>query len=318
MKNQYMFFSEQLFEDFDLSEFEKSDTCIPNTDVHIYEFVCVDSDTCCDDETRAKKLDSLSQRLTDTYQDAFQVISSESSQFFCRQIYPLVVSFETKLRYALYISRALYENGNVNKESFRYGNDKNKKLIEEIDFGEIYDAVFTDKDLKPSLMKEYSSNLTKADLIKRIQAINENTVWRNIVGTGYDYIENHFLDIKDFRNDVMHSHLISSNRFEIAKEVLQKANAELDRVVRDKLIVNQSGYLNEVDVVGVLNGMIRALGLAAIKMNQFANSDYSKNMAQALALFGKKLVQNQMLLNGDTEQVDDPYEADEQEENENA
>ena len=197
MKNQYMFFSEQLFEGFDLSEFEKSDTCIPNTDVHIYEFVCIDSDTCCDDEAKAKKLDSLSQHLTDTYTDSFQVISSESSQYFCRQIYPLVVSFETKLRYALYISRALYENGNVNKESFRYGNDKNKKLIEEIDFGEIYDAVFTDKDLKPSLMKEYSANLTKADLIKRIQAINENTVWRNIVGTGYDYIETHFLEIKD-------------------------------------------------------------------------------------------------------------------------
>ena len=53
-------------------------------------------------------------------------------------------------------------------------------------------------------------------------------------------------------------------------------------------------------------------------MNQFANSDYSKNMAQALALFGQKLVQNQMLLNGDTEQVDDLYETGEQEENENA
>lgn len=318
MKNQYMFFAEQLFEGFDLSEFEKSDTYIPNTDVHIYEFVCVDSDTCCDDETRAKKLDSLSQRLTDTYKDSFQVISSESSQYFCRQIYPLVVNFETKLRYALYISRALYENGNVNKESFRYGNDKNKKLIEEIDFGEIYDAVFTDKDLKPSLMKEYSSNLTKADLIKRIQAINENTVWRNIVGTGYDYIENHFLDIKDFRNDVMHNHLINGQRFEKAKDVLQKAIAELDRVVRDKLLVNQSGYLNDVDVVRVLHGMIRALGLAAIKMNQFANSDYGKAMAQALGILGQRLAQNQTLIEGDTNQADDADDADEQEEKDDA
>ena len=318
MNNQYMFFSQHCFEKVDLSEYKKTVTPIPKTSIHIYEFECIETDTICDDASRAKKLDELTEHFNSAFPEAFQIISSESSQFFCRQIYPLVVSFETKLRYALYISRALYENGNVNKESFRYGNDKNKKLIEEIDFGEIYDAVFTDKDLKPSLMKEYSSNLTKADLIKRIQAINENTVWRNIVGTGYDYIENHFLDIKDFRNDVMHNHLISSNRFEMAKEVLQKAIAELDRVVRDKLIVNQSGYLNEVDVVGVLNGMIRALGLAAIKMNQFANSDYSKNIAQALTLFGQKFVQNQMLMNGDTEEVDDPYEIDEQEEKDNA
>ena len=53
-------------------------------------------------------------------------------------------------------------------------------------------------------------------------------------------------------------------------------------------------------------------------MNQFANSDYSKNIAQALTLFGQKFVQNQMLMNGDTEEVDDPYEIDEQEEKDNA
>ena len=93
-------------------------------------------------------LDTLSGRLADAYPDAFQIINSESSQFFCAQIYPLIVSFETKLRYALYISRALFENGNVNKKSFGYTVGKTEKLIEEIDFGEIYDAVFTDKDLK--------------------------------------------------------------------------------------------------------------------------------------------------------------------------
>lgn len=318
MKNQYMFFDEQLFEDFDLTGFDKVDICIPNTNVHIYEFACAAGESDCDDEMKAKMLDSLSERLADAYPDAFQIVNSESSQFFCAQIYPLIVSFETKLRYALYISRALFENGNVNKKSFGYTVGKAEKLIEEIDFGEIYDAVFTDKDLKPRLLKEYSLNLTKADLLKRIQELEEETLWRKIVGTGYGYIENHFLEIKDFRNDVMHNHLINGKRFDLAREILQKAIAELDRVIKDKLIVNQSGYLNEVDIFGALNGMIVALGMAAIKMNQFANSDYVKNMAQALSIIGQKLVKNQELPSDDIEQVEEPDVKEEQEDEDNA
>ena len=318
MKNQYMFFAEQLFDGFDLTGFVKTDVCIPNTAVHIYEFICADGENPNDDETKAKMLDTLSGRLADAYPDAFQIINSESSQFFCAQIYPLIVSFETKLRYALYISRALFENGNVNKKSFGYTVGKTEKLIEEIDFGEIYDAVFTDKDLKPRLLKEYSLNLTKADLLKRIQEMEEETLWRKIVGTGYGYIENHFLEIKDFRNDVMHNHLINGKRFDLAREVLQKAIAELDRVVKDKLIVNQSGYLNAVDVFGALKGMITALGMAAIIMKQFADSDYGKNMRQSLAFLGQKISQNQGLLNGDIDQVEEADVNENQEEQDNA
>ena len=67
----------------------------------------------------------------------FQLINSGSSQFFCKEIYPYVVDFETKLRHVLYVARALFENKNtgssLNKQSFLYTVDKNnsqsKKLI---------------------------------------------------------------------------------------------------------------------------------------------------------------------------------------------
>ena len=318
MKNQYMFFSEQLFDGFDLTGYVKADVCIPNTSVHIYEFACEDDDSSIDDEAKAKRLDTLSGRLAEAYPDAFQIINSESSQYFCGQIYPLIVSFETKLRHALYISRALFENGNVSKKSFQYTVAKTEKLIEEIDFGEIYDAIFTDKDLKPRLMKEYTLNLTKADLLKRIQEIEEVTLWRKIVGTGYGYIENHFLEIKDFRNDVMHNHLISGKRFDVAREVLQKANAELERAISDKLIVNRSGYLNQVDIVGALNKMIFALGTMAYNMNQMASSDAAKNMAQALSMMRQRLAHNQEVPLEDVEQVEEADVNENQEEQDNA
>ena len=87
MKNQYMFFNEQAFENFDLAEYIRNDILIPKTNIHIYEFECVETDVCSDDKSRAKKLDELTQRLNTAYTDKFQVINSESSQFFCREWY---------------------------------------------------------------------------------------------------------------------------------------------------------------------------------------------------------------------------------------
>lgn len=193
MKNQYMFFKEQKFEECDLCEYSKKDTSIPQTDVHIYEFECQEIEKYNDD--KAKKLDELTTVFEQTYAGLFQIINSESSQYFCSQIYPLVVKFETKLRYVLYISRSLFENGNVNKDSFLLDVDRKKKEIEEIDFGKIYEAIFTDKDLQGKVKELNGRKLTKADLIKEVQLMDENTMWRQIVGTGYTYIENHFLEI---------------------------------------------------------------------------------------------------------------------------
>lgn len=290
MKNQYMFFDEQLFEDIDLSDYRMTDIGIPNTNVHIYEFECAEADLCLTDEEKAAKLDALSKQLTTKYDNSFQKINCESSQLFCGQIYPLVVKFETKLRYVLYISRALFENGNVNKQAFLLDVEKKKKMIEEIDFGEIYDAVFTDKDFKPSLLKEYSANLTKADLLKRIQQIEEKTLWRNIVGEGYDYIEKHFLEIKDFRNDVMHNHLIDYPTYLRAKDTLEKAISELERVIRDKLIVNQSEYLNKINVVDAIGGISVALERLSTIISSMYDSEYSANMAKVLTMFGERML----------------------------
>jgi hypothetical protein len=316
MKNQYMFFSEQLFDNFDISSFTKVDTCIPNTNIHIYGFETnTEEDITVIDQ--AQKLDDLSQRMATCYTDTFQIISSESSQYFCRQLYPLVVSFETKLRYALYISRALYENGSVTQQSFQYEVEKQKKSIEEIDFGQIYDAIFTDNTLKNRLLKYYSSNLTKAELIKRIQTLDENTVWHNIVGTEYDFIEKHFLEIKDYRNHVMHNHLISFSDYQAAVNVLEKANAELDRAIQDKLIVNQSSYLNKVDIIDVVSGIIKFLGLAALKLNEAADSEYTKNIARALVEFYGKYSSSTATADSEDTIESDKLDADETENDNN-
>ena len=127
MKNQYMFFQKQQFDDLPLDDYKLTDRNIPNTDVHIYSFECIETDSICDEPSMAKKLDELSQTLSEKYSELYITISSESSQYFCKELYPLVVSFEIKLRQAVAISRALYEKGNVDLGSFYFDVDKKKK-----------------------------------------------------------------------------------------------------------------------------------------------------------------------------------------------
>ncbi len=252
MKNQYLFFKEQAFEDFNLTDYKKNDIAIPQTDIHIYEFECKETDSATE-ELQARILDDLTQRLLHVYKDEFQVISSESSQYFCKELYPLVVSFETKLRYVMYVSRSLYEK-NVSVESFPIG--KEKKSMEEIDFGTIYEALFTDTKFYDNVRKMNGRVLTKADLIKQIESLEEDSVWRKIVGPEYNYIEKHFLEIIGYRNDVMHNHLIGYETYVAAKTVLKRAVQELERAIDDKLIENKSQYSNKNDIAKTLGDYV--------------------------------------------------------------
>ena len=250
-----MFFDVQNFDSLDISDYSKNATSIPKTHIWIYEFECADNSLC--EEEKANKLDRLSQQLMDKYKDLFQIVNSESSQYYCRQLYPLVVEFETKLRYALYISRALFEAENVNKDSFLYEIEKkNKKSVEEMDFGIVYEVFFTDRTLKSRLHQEYDSHLTKTDLLKIIENMEEKTIWSDCVGDRYNFISTHFLAIKTFRNHVMHNHLIGNKLFQEAKETFAKANAELEKAISDKLIVNESKFLNTFDILRMLSERI--------------------------------------------------------------
>jgi hypothetical protein len=295
MKNQYMFFKEQLFDGFDLSDYKKRNINIPNTDVHIYEFECIDSEKNLDDEEKAKKLDQLSKRISDKYADLYKIVSSESSQYFCEKIYPLIVKIETKLRYALYVSRALFEDGNVDKNSFKIG-QKIKKEMEETDFGEIYEAVFTDSDLQGKVKEINGQKLTKADLIKKVESVEENTLWDQIVGANYNYIVEHFLEIKNYRNDVMHNHLLTYKQYIREQKVLNRAIEEFDKVINDKLLTNHSSYSNKTNIMDVLGGMLVLVGTAAVAINKFMYSEKGQSLIKGLEVIGTAVEKNTLLL----------------------
>lgn len=291
MFNRYLFFSPESFEQVELSQYCKTDINIPKTNVHIYEFHCVETDEHYGEEVQAKALDELTHLLSKNYADKFQLVFSESSQYFCGQLYPLLVEFETKLRYAFYISGALYEKGTLTKDSFAIEiAPKKKKTLEELDFGEIYQYIIADPTLRDAVKKKYDSNLTKADLIKMIQQMDETSIWRNIVGEEYKYIEGAFLEIKNARNDVMHNHLITYADYKNAKTVLIKAIEELTRIIQDKIIANNSNYLQTVNIFEALSVVAKTVEAAITGLYRAANSDISQNLAKALLLLREYLV----------------------------
>lgn len=302
MNNQYLFFKKQEFESCNLEEYVMRDMPIPKTQLHIYEFKCKESAQVANDVERAKLLDALTQILNEKYPNEFQIINCESSQFFCAQLYPLVVDFETSLRQAIYISRALYENGNVEKDSFLIEVGKEKKTIESMDFGKIYEAIFTDESLQQRIRKLNERKLTKADFISKLQSEEEISMWQKWVGTDYSYIGQNFLLIEDYRNDVMHSHLISYDKYIDAKRLFENAKAELLKAVQDKLLPNESSYLNAINIIEAIQMMANAAQAATEGFDVIKQSETLKHFYDALSKLAIPLDSSD---DNDTEKVTD-------------
>ena len=283
MKNEYMFFSKQEFADINLDGYIKNDINIPKTEIHIYQFECKSEEE-SNDENKAKKLDELTNIFKKIFSEQFILISSESSQYFCARLYPLVMDFETQLRYALYISRALYSSEGIDISSFLLEIGKSKEKIEALDFGQIYEAVFTDKIFQEKIKKLSGEKWSKTDLIKSIQSWEEETIWKKMVGKDYDYIENNFLKLKEFRNHVMHSHLIDFNTYDDAKKTLESATKELKKAIDDKLIVNESAYLNMVDIIKSVGNMLTKFSEYIADQN---TEEKIENITRTFSLLGK-------------------------------
>ncbi len=257
-------------------------------------------------------MDELTQLITQKYEGKFQVVDSESSQYFCRELYPYIQSFETHLRYALYISRSLYDPQNLNNKSFLLrvttNNKKEDLPLEALAFSQIYTAVFTNATLQAEANKKYDTQLTKAEWIRRIESIPEKTLWHDWVGYNFNFVEDNFLDIKNIRNSVMHSHLISYQHYSKAKDTLQKAIKEIEQVIHDKLITNTSEYATNTNLFESISGLSKmAEKTAELISAAFANynsAEITNNISKTLALFAQASLAATALSSRDIYEVD--------------
>lgn len=184
-----------------------------------------------DNEEAAKTLS----KLDDTIREKFHltILESGCAVYFNKRLYPLINNFEIKLRKLLYLTSAINKKGKTNK---------NIANLEKQDFGWIFSMLFIDNNFM-SKVKEHIKNLNqehfvKSDILSFVESIEEKTVWDELLGVKtVPTLRNRFNDIRVYRNDVMHSHLINWERYREIQELYDSVNNELDEALHDIEII---------------------------------------------------------------------------------
>lgn len=150
------------------------------------------------------------------------LLNDGASEYYNRQLYPLYNKFERDLRQVIAMA------------AVQDGKEKTKKLareLEGLDFGEIYKALFTSQDFWENFKNiKRDKPLSKKDLINRINAFEEKLLWDEMFTSYFPFLPNNFDKIREFRNDVMHAHNISFEKFKESKNLIENAIIDLDRI----------------------------------------------------------------------------------------
>jgi hypothetical protein len=182
-----------------------------------------------DSESRpsARMLSNINDYIVEAYDCT--VLINESSAYFNKVLYPLVNTFERRLRKLLYLASTL-NGGNVE-------NDNIEKL-EEKDLGYIFELLFTDKDFISKVKTQVNNipwKFTKEEMLNNIQDIEEKTLWHSYIGEDeVRDLSKSFTDVKSYRNDVMHAHNIGYEKFLKSEKMYETINAQLGLQI-DKL-----------------------------------------------------------------------------------
>lgn len=176
-------------------------------------------------EATAKKLSGLNDQIVSRCK--VLTLTNECAKYFTGRLYPLVSDFECKLRKLLYLASADNPDNPVNK---------NIKGLEAKDFGELFEILFVDIDffnaVKAGIKNRDKKEFTKADVLSYIDSFEENTNWDKLLSkSAAPTFRRRFMDVKRYRNDVMHMHYISLGQYTEAKQLFNAVNKELDTML---------------------------------------------------------------------------------------
>lgn len=190
-----------------------------------------------DNEDSAKVLSKVHQYVLESCKPT-AVLTSGCAEYYNKKLYPLFNEFERKLREYLYLKSTLS------------GQDKYTDLIQNLedkDFGEIFDMLFTDETFiknTKTKVNEKTWKYTKQQIIETIQGIAENTLWNELIGsTVVPTLHTNFSQVREDRNGIMHAHNICEEEYNAARKNIMRINKELSDEI-DK-IIGQTGKPEE-------------------------------------------------------------------------
>ena len=181
-------------------------------------------------ETAARRLSVINDYVVKNYK--VTTLQNGCAAYFNEKLYPWVSRFECKLRKLLYLAAAI----NPSKEA-----EQNISDLEKKDFGKLFEILFVDSDFIKGAKTLINNNPTdvflKELIVASINTLNEKSLWNKLLGeTVVPTLKKRLMDVRGYRNDVMHSHYIN---FESYNEILKLYKTLIDEL--DKAIFSLSG-----------------------------------------------------------------------------
>ncbi|MBO4982580.1 MAG: hypothetical protein J6D23_00850 [Clostridia bacterium] len=216
-----------------------------------------------DNLNTAKILSEISSSITSEIENVgtkFYMLSDEPSSYFAKKLYPLVCEFETKLRKLIYI--ALFDldeqantvvldklRNNLKKSIGDIKEVPKTNFLEKATLGDLFfflfdnsEFIYEAKSKTNTIVNDIEKYATKAELIERISQIEEKTIWNKLFAKNFPDFNLPLIYRKLFtlRNDTMHFHTITYDKFENAKKLFQKTNLELDKQISKGIVLEST------------------------------------------------------------------------------
>ena len=178
-----------------------------------------------DNEDVARRLSEIDEQIRSNYH--VTILQNGAAAYFNGRLYPLISSFECKLRKLLYLAAAV----NPSKKS-----SQNISDLESKDFGKIFEILFVDDafytTVRTTVPKKDRDIFVKESILSYIDSINEKPLWNDLLGEDtVPTLKRRLIDTRDYRNDVMHSHYISFDRYKDIRDLYKTLIDELDKAI---------------------------------------------------------------------------------------
>lgn len=207
-------------------------------------------------------------------------LGNEASEYYNQALYPLINTFEMRLRKFLFLVFSLKEN------SSRWNKVRD---LEKIDFYTIYSRLFTSTDFNKKLYQLFSEkhNYTKAQIHDLIENIDEKILWDQVVDNRLSIIKEKFQLIKEYRNDVMHSHNIGYKRYKDIHKLINEVNRQLS-VENDNIVCIPNDIQHDESVAQFIEQLLNEYGQTPmsvveswLKTSGTEEKDYIKKLLES-------------------------------------
>jgi len=223
--------------------------------------------TCYHARSNEKSAEKLSEVHLSVMRYSPLVLTCESSEYYNKNLFPLINELERKLRKLLYLAASISSNEKA-KDSI--------KQLEEKDFGEIFDLLFIDTNFISDLKKRINadsksefngkSRYSKAEVQIYLNSLVENTLWDLILDNKHvPTLKSRFRDVQTYRNNVMHAHNIDKKIFSKARYLLKKINGELNNAINIIVKFNEEKNTEkQLDVNTAISSAMISMNLSDI------------------------------------------------------